>query len=196
MSAVVAAIDWDVWRAEYDTMSFADQQAFYQRVADLHPEQRSANIPRAHAAFDGIGGEDLTVVELGGWDGTLAASMLTRGDVCGWTNFDIVGVPQRCARLEYHLIVLDDHLWNVYEPFGDVFVATHTIEHLKARELKLLFDCLRVDWIYLEAPLDDGPRDWAGYPGSHVLEIGWDGVNDLLSERGWVALGGGLWGRG
>jgi len=33
--SVALDLDWDVWREQYDTMTFADQQQFYLRVAAL-----------------------------------------------------------------------------------------------------------------------------------------------------------------
>lgn len=186
MSAVAEKIDWDAWRSAYDMLTFADQQELYELVSWLHPKQESFDKVAAHRAFDAIGGVDLEVVELGGWNGQLADNMLARGDVKLWMNYDIADVPQACDDPRYRLEVLTDYFWNGPPVTGDVFIACHTIEHLKARELKQLFALLETRWVYLEAPLHDGPRDWTGYEGSHILEIGWNGVLDLLEEFGYV----------
>jgi hypothetical protein len=149
----------------------------------------------AHEAFNRMHAK--TVVELGGWNGRLAASMLARPDVRFWTNYDLVKVPQACALPGYRLIVLDDYLWNRKTPVrADAFVACHTIEHLKAHELDKLIGCLDVKWVYLEAPLEDGPRDWTDYSGSHILEIGWDGVGEIMDAHGYDLVMSGLWHRG
>jgi hypothetical protein len=191
-TATAAKIDWDAWRADYDTMTFADQQAFYAQVAELHPRQESFDLEKANEAFDKIGGSNLIVVELGGWDGRLARDMLARTDIATWENWDIADLPQVCTRENYRRELLDDYLWTT--PIdGDVFVACHTIEHLKARELQKLFAKLRTSWVYLEAPLSDDGTDWTGYPGSHILEIGWEGVNELLSAWDYHPVHPGLW---
>jgi hypothetical protein len=190
-------IDWDKWRVDYDRMTFADQQEFYKLVAELHPHQQSFDPAAINEAFDVIKGHDMDVVELGGWDGRLASSMLGRDDILFWENVDLVEVPQVCSHPAYRLRVLKRPAWDDLL-VGDVFVACHTIEHLKARELALLFDCIRADWIYLEAPLEQGGHDWKGYKGSHILEIGWEEIRDMLDVRGYSWAGGsytsGLWG--
>ena len=182
-------IDWDQWRREHHNLTFADQQAFYQRVAELYPHQQSFDALVCHEAFDRIADEDLDIVELGGWDGALASSMLTRPDISRWTNYDLVEVPQVCRHPAYRLAILEDYLWSGDPIKADVFVACHTIEHLTSEELEKLFDWLRVKYVYLEAPLKLEPYDWTGYPGSHILEIGWNEVAEMLKSRkyGWVA---------
>ena len=186
-------IDWDEWRREHANLTFADQQAFYSRVAEHYPHQQSFDAVAAHDVFDFIPEERLDVVELGGWDGALAAIMLSRSDISRWTNYDLVEVPQVCRHANYRLELLRDYLWNQEPVRGDVFVACHTIEHLTARELELLFSVLLVPYVYLQSPLKFEPVDWAGYPGSHILEIGWNGVAELLQVCGFVCVGPGLW---
>ena len=131
---------------ELRLFSFDDQQRFYRLVADLYPVQQSFDPLLATNAFDAIHGADLNVVELGGWDGKLAQNMLHRTDVATWTNYDLVEVPTACSQPGYQMVVLEDYLWT--NPIrGDVFVATHMIEHIRFRELLDLFDALRVSWV-------------------------------------------------
>jgi len=189
-------LDWDAWRAGYDEMTFADQQAFYREVAELYPLQESANVCMAHDAFDLIEQEHLTVIELGGWNGRLASQMLARGDIAIWFNFDLVDVPQAISSAEprYNQVVLDDWFWAERRK-ADVFVAAHTIEHLSAAHLRQLIACLDVSWVYLEAPLEAGPRDWTGYAGSHILDIGWEGVGGIMLANGYKPVAENLWER-
>jgi hypothetical protein len=189
-------IDWDAWRSEHASMSFADQQEFYGEVAVAHPHQQNFDLAHAHATFDHISGLSQDVIELGGWDGALAEAMLDRVDIARWTNYDLVEVPQVCQREDYHLRILDDYLWNEGAVKADVFVACHTIEHLTAAELEQLFDVLRVRFIYLQAPIaKQSGQTWSRYFGSHILEIGWDAIDALLLARGYVVVGENLWGR-
>jgi len=166
-------------------MTFADQQEFYRVVAIEHPEQQHFNTNAAISAFEQIDEPSFTVVELGGWDGALAYHLLDRFPILRWINYDIVSVePQVCIDRRYHPVELDDWFWNERRT-ADVFVATHMIEHITDRELGELFDCLDVDWIYLEAPLLIDGQKWYGYRGSHILELGWKDVVAMLYERGY-----------
>jgi len=188
-------LDWDGWRAGYDEMTFGEMRDFYREVAALYPLQESANVCMAQEAFNLIDFPYKHVVELGGWNGRLAATMLQRNDVMFWENYDIVKVPQACANVSYRLRVLDDYLWNKPPVHADVFVACHTIEHIKARELNALIGNLRTRWVYLEAPLEYGPRDWTGYAGSHILEVGWEGVSAIMLYHGYRPIAENLWER-
>ena len=175
------AIDWNAWREGYEDMSFEDMQAFYEEVAERHPVQQSFAADSAETAFDLIGGKGrLHVVELGGWNGRLAAHMLERGGIGHWRNFDIVDVPQVCTHPDYSRVVLEDWFWKGPWRVGDVFVATHTIEHLSAEHLAALLRTVHTHWIYLESPLAWEPTDWTNYPGSHKLEVGWQGVEEMI----------------
>jgi hypothetical protein len=197
-------IDWDAWRSEHASMTFADQQEFYGSVAVAHPHQQCFDLPHARSTFDHISGligflppdwPGLNVIELGGWDGALADALVSRDDISSWTNYDLAEVPQVCTSTKYRLEVLSDYFWNrnlTYVP--DVFVACHTIEHLTGAELEQLFDVLQVKFIYLQAPIvKQSGQTWNGYVGSHILELGWDAIDELLVARGYVVCGPHLW---
>jgi len=182
------AIDWDQWRAEYAELSFAEQQAFYRQVAIAHPEQQHFDLDAAVEAFKLVDEDSFTVAELGGWDGALAGELIARFPILRWINWDIVAVePQVCVDHRYFAVELDDWFWSERQS-ADVFVATHMIEHIRASELEELFDCLDVGYIYLEAPLTNEGQQWAGYRGSHILELGWREVTKLLTDRGYEPI--------
>lgn len=72
-------------------------------------------------------------------------------------------------------------------PQAKVFVASHTIEHMRWRELKSLFNNLpaSVKYIGLQSPLkDNGGSNWRNYDGSHILEVGWDSIIAYLDLLG------------
>jgi hypothetical protein len=170
--------NFDRWREEYDSLSFEDQQEAYEHVARMFPNQRSFDVVEARKFIARY--QPKTVVELGGWDDALANSL---GAFRSWTNYDLVEVPQACAAFWYELVVLQRPFWeDDYE--ADAFVATHTIEHLRARELESLVQRLRVKACLIEAPLRSGPTDWKGYRGTHILEVGWEGVDAIFANSG------------
>lgn len=180
-------LDWDAWRAEYDAMTYQDQQAFYDEVFDTYPVQR---------AYDPllVGGlltltRPKTVLEFGGWTGDLARDLLPGMPwIESWTNVD-------CSRKALAASVCDDPryrprlaecwLWEE-EWSADFVVASHVIEHIRAKELAQLLRSVKCRALYLEAPLRMEPTDWSGYAGSHILEIGWAGVDGLAGLAGYV----------
>lgn len=177
-------IDWDLWRADYDTMSWRDQLAFYAMVERLHPDQRfySADSVREFLRRSGAA----SVLEIGGWKGELAAEV---GPTARWLNIEIFpnailhGPPGDW----YRVMVPSDFIWNVGLPQGyDVLIMSHTVEHIRARELEKIIEQFNGDWVYIEAPLHEAGRDWHGYGGTHVLEIGWPEVDAILSRNGFV----------
>jgi hypothetical protein len=187
------SINFDLWRENYDSLTFEDQCRFYDWVAEKYPDQAEYNAePIRYALYratEEIG--PLYVMEIGGWDGALAAETLDGLDdtrIAAWTNYDIAQmalvrgswIPDR-----YRPVLLKDFPWNYSFPNRhNVFVATHFIEHIKAHELLKLFFALKqsIKYIVLQAPIEDSVihKDWSGYTGSHILEIGWSQVYDML----------------
>jgi hypothetical protein len=183
MSELLAlAEDFDQWRARYDDLSFDEQKQIYERIRELYPNQRHATLERAYPFFDRYKPE--TVVELGGWDGWLATCALGQHpEIKRWWNYDLVEVPQTCIDKRYALKVLERPFWAHYRA-ADAFVATHTIEHVKAVELEKIVDSLTVECCLIEAPIERRPRTWEGYCGTHVLEVGWDAVDEMFEKQG------------
>lgn len=181
---IATEFDFDAWRAGYDHMTFEQQKSCYEEMAELYPCQRSFDLYQAAMFFQRY--RPKTVVELGGWDGALASSCCSKRMI-SWRNYDIVAVPQVCLQPAYELVVLNRPLWEFDAVTADAFVATHTIEHLRARELEELVPKLKVKACLIEAPLREVPTDWTGYFGSHILEVGWDGVDALFVAQGFTA---------
>lgn len=135
--------------------------------------------------------EDWDVLEFGGWRGAMAASVLSEFPMLGsWTNYDICPsamMDSDCSDPRYECKVMGDFLWETPSPKeADIFTSSHAIEHLTAEHLSLLFNWLpkSIDWMYLCAPIKDDCTDetWQDYGGTHILEIGWKQVVELLPD--------------
>ncbi len=180
-------IDLDQWRAHYAASTYAEQTAFYADIFRLYPQQKHHSIDHVAAAFDRYAPQ--TVVELGGWDGELAAQMLAkRPDIESWVNVEI-SRPAVQSTLEqmdprYSAPELDDWYWTK-EWSADLFLASHCIEHLTADDLDRTLRATSAKQLFLDAPLADGPTDWHGYLGTHILEVGWRGVDELCAGYGY-----------
>lgn len=173
---------FDEWRARYDTLTFHEHQQINAEWAVLYPEQRSFATDKV-AVFLGERAHG-SVVELGGWDGQLAALMLHRfPDIETWVNYDITpNVPQACNDPRYERVVLDDWPW-LRDARGDVLVASHVFEHMRAAQVTLLLDRWDVDAVYVDAPVNGGV--WDGYHGSHILELDVPGLLGLVADCGY-----------
>src|SRR4051794_15438819 len=81
-------IDCDEWRRNYASWTLAEHRAFYSRVWAEFPDQSHHD---AQIVADTIlSYAPRTVVELGGWDGSLAVAMLDAfPGVERWTNVEI-----------------------------------------------------------------------------------------------------------
>src|SRR3990167_2181427 len=120
-----------------------------------------------------------------------------------WGNIDIapkLAAMQVCRDTRYIFTIAPDWVWDAKvrevwkEAMDDEFdtvVATHVIEHLPLKQFQAFVDWVTattgVKTLYLEAPLAEGPTDWTGYPGSHILPIGWSEVRKMLDLSGWKA---------
>lgn len=186
-------VDFNRWREAYDAMSYADHVAFYDTVWERYPSQQHFDADSASRFFDLY--SPRRVVEVGGWQGELADRMLASNPcIQDWTNYEICrgavdhSVPKD---VRYAAVALDDWVWNrpwLFEGV-DTLVASHVIEHMRARDLEALVGCLDdVQHAFIASPLSGYPASWEGYNGSHILEIGWDGVDEIMSRRGFALL--------
>lgn len=160
--------EFDTYRLNYDHLSFDAHQDLYQRIAQVYPEQsfwsaESCGEFLAHY-------KPRTVLELGGWDGGLAAAALPDAPfVTGWTNFDLVDVPQVCSDQRYTSLVLSDWAWSA-ELRGDAFIASHILEHLNIRHLQELLAALKCPTVFVAVPFHEGEAtNWMGSETTHVL---------------------------
>ena len=178
------SIDWDAWRRDYDDMSFQQHQAFNQMVALQHPVQQHWNADACARFLDDR--RPWTVLEIGGWDGSLAAAML---DQCAWihawTMYDITDVPQVCTDDRYWPVVLTCWPWHKHLR-GDALVLSHVVEHMRVAQLERLIKRFSGDAVYIDAPLPDVNPSWEGYEGTHILEVGALELASLLAVHGYA----------
>lgn len=194
----------DRWRANYRTMAYAEHQNAYDEILSAHPKQAGWDAEALIERMISIGAVHgpLKVLEFGGWRGGLAHEIFKASDFMGtkgtfeiesWANVEITPLAHEeveCDDPRYSVFVPDRFLWELQMDFGaNLFVSSHTIEHITAEHLEKLFRWLSPDikYMFLQAPLPHSciNNTWEGYGGTHILEVGWIQVTEMLSRMGW-----------
>lgn len=193
-------INFDAWRHNYDGMSYPEHVEFYRQAAEAYPEQVHFNEAAVRSFLESVAGN---VLEIGGWKGELAAAVLPdHPAITVWLNVEIA--PQAvsesvCTDSRYSVVVPDTFLWDSdidLSPYPTM-IASHVIEHMKvAHVVKLLDHIPAVAKLYIDAPLAAEPQAWGGGESAHIIEIGWQGLMDMLAGYGFHGVGGaqGRWG--
>ena len=181
--------DFDAWRTRYDAMTYADHVRTYSELWKLFPVQQHFDGHALGLFLDQTSPE--RVLEVGGWDGELAAVMLA---TCPWiTTWDNVEIcleardASICFDKRYRAVSGDRFLWEMEGPFDyDALVMSHSAEHMRWTELRALLEKISCRAVYLAAPLptDGSDPDWKGYPGTHILEVGWNIIGGKLVSQG------------
>lgn len=191
------ATDFDRWREAYDRSSYRDQVEFYARVAAAYPDQRvfSAEAARRFVAE----AKPRRVLELGGWKGELAETILSDAlrdpPINEWLNIEIAPqvIEERvCFDPRYQVEIPDDFFWRLDRDWSrfDTFIASHVLEHLKAVEVGWVLGKIQhVKHLYVDAPLPELASMWAGGLSSHILEIGWGELDAMIRGHGFLQVG-------
>lgn len=190
------SFDFDAWRANYDAMTYQDHQRIYSQLWNLYPVQQH---------FDGAACEQFLVhetcghvLEVGGWNGELAAWIMSRNPsayIASWTNIEICREAADASVAidgPYNWIVPGVPVWDLQiKGLFDTLVMSHSAEHMRWSELQATVRNLPyLRAIYLASPLpeDGSAPDWNHYPGTHILEVGWDVIDADLQARGFQMM--------
>lgn len=184
-------ISWDEWRNSYDDLSYNDHLEYYNQIYEKFPKQNHCTISKADLFFSAIS-EPIKVLEIGGWNGAVADYMLENFScIKHWTNYEICQSAISRGRVHsarYMSLIPQTFIWDIKEiPEADVFFASHTLEHMKAKQVELLISRLiTINRMYIEAPIPDSSTNtsWLGYSGTHILEIGWKQLETMLQSFG------------
>jgi hypothetical protein len=163
----------------------ADQKRWHAQVWEEYPNQSHFSAEPLAAAIEKY--RPRTVVELGGWDGEAAVTMLERFPfILNWTNIEICTEATQNGRKDPRYHPLSPAFWYWERKWtAEMFVGAHVIEHLSADHLGRVIDATDAPVFYAEAPIGAQPIDWSGWSALHRLEVGWNGVTALFAERGY-----------
>ena len=134
----------------------------------------------------------LEVVELGCHQGNLAKTMLGQFDIKyikSWVGYDICKAALARSVVKdkrYTAVSLSDWFYNTDLPSFNVFVSTHTFEHMDLDEIEKTFAHISqlAKYLILEIPISEAGQDFKGYRGAHVLTSGRQVIRDLITKHG------------
>lgn len=176
--------NWDKWRELYDQLSFHEHQLFYNILESLYPEQKHFDLEFAKRVFEEVKPKHVT--EAGGWKGELANELFNSSGVWTWFIYELCDAAKaKCITNEIcYMDVFCFDWWNYEIIPGDLFLATHFIEHLSDVHFESLASNLEFPYVYFESPLSWEGQDWKGYNGTHKLTYGWKKVIEVMSSNG------------
>lgn len=181
------------WRELYDDLTNEEQRDFANECEERFPTQTHFTKSNFETLF--AGRKNVSVLEVGGWKGELAEHCISNYDIKYWRNIEFCTEAVRkgfknsdkyiavCPNEFDWFLQLEMNLGLLY----DVFVCTHTIEHLSDDHLMaLLSHVSHIPTILLEAPITDDGEDFHDYFGTHKLASGWNWITGLMIARGYT----------
>ena len=176
----------------YDSLTFNDVKKLYGEWYRKYPTQNRYNDVFFLSCFKTITselGEHIKVLELGGFEGNLAFTMLLKHPQLEWLNVEITQYDTYplLPAYDYKEHILKKQIWEEPIPIEDynVFTSSDTIEHLSNQQLKELLNRLiksKVQYIILQTPIKPQGQTWKHYNGAHLLTLGSNQIKNLLKE--------------
>ena len=193
---------FNLWREYYDKLTFNQHKDIVNHWNDGFLLERSAHPSFFVWAFRRLtkAGMDLSearIAELGPADGWLAYNCLTKIRFKSWTGYDISRLMvertlPEAKGLGFTNTELHKQFWGTNVEEFDIFVSSHTIEHLSNNHFKelLKFVSSRADSLILEIYVKGNRTDWENYGGSHILTFDRTDIDKMIKSRGFVPVGG------
>jgi hypothetical protein len=182
--------NWDTWREHYDLLSINDLILINMGIDVFIREQVCKTHKAILMVLNEVDSNDLSVVELGCYRGSLANGVLKKNSkIKSWSGYDInyyaVDNPI-CEDGRYTSIKMTDWFYNIDFVLGaNTFISTSTLEHHNREQFFKILNKLeksQIEYIILGLPIDT--RGWWGSSGSHVLDMGRVEITQALEDTG------------
>lgn len=176
--------NWEPYREYYNKLNFPDIVWLQMKAMEIYDRVHGKMWLRTAAynekfileAFQEVfreASKPSIVLEFGAWNGKLADTVLKyySNFIMRWHGTDIAPVVvtnNLCKHPTYNPIVLLGQLYDVNLPPHDIFVCSHTLEHLSWEEVQKVLKWQRAKYLVLETPLRE---NLDGYEGGHVLDV-------------------------
>lgn len=188
--------NWDFYRDNYIAGKYSHQDLINinNQLYTKIPEQVYFHPAWVRWFFQNFQ-ETIRVMELGCYRGELAQQMmLIHSQIVRWTGFDICKLAlmdEVVQQDQFHPIFLEQPVWTHPFELHDIFVSTHTLEHMTWDEVVKVFDRIQESEIYgvhLELPVREEGKVWRGGGSTHVLIKGRQHIRDWFIRNGWNVL--------
>lgn len=176
--------------------SFKERQEYYaERWSGIYPYSWKRHYNQIIAIFKLLQFSKIrTVVELGCNDGALAVQTLTEVEYpLWWTGYDFIEAPIKRSKTHPHYkpYLLDRWLWEMddVQPF-DVFLSSHTIEHIYPEDVEALVDWLspRAKYLIVAAPMGRLSTQQSKKQYMHIMNEGYIWMSDVLHKHGFKSI--------
>lgn len=196
--------EFDRYREAYYCMTFEERKRLHEKWLRQYPYQKRFNQQWVLGCFKGVvyslSRNDFKVVELGGFDGSLALEVLKRYPRLRWLNIEVIKhkMVAGLEKYKYREHELSKQLWEEGLDLTkyDVFVASHVLEHIADYEFKKLLAFLnanQIEFLIMDIPIAPNGQTWDGYNGSHVLQLGSNQVKAFLAASHVLVKEEGAW---
>lgn len=193
--------NFDDYRQYYSSLSFKDLKSIIDILDHTWPHQCLFDLSRIKSIFTLIESHSpgaINIIELGCHEGHLAKQILHNVpgySIQSWRGYDLnLRALQRSSSIvddhRFSNCDLEDWFYNIELPDFNLFVSTHTLEHMNMQEVTRVFDHIYKKALYLilEIPIKENGQDWRGYKGTHVLKEGRKVIRQLLSDQGYTCF--------
>lgn len=184
--------DWNTFREMYCDLSFCDRELISGELDKLFPQQTHYRLDRFMDMFKLVNVKNPNVIELGCNQGQLARACLKRlPNIKYWTGYDFEAPIKRnvVKYARYEARSLKDWFHNIEIENPDVFVCSHTIEHMSNDEAEKTFNHVRdANYLMLEIPVKPEGQNWYNYRGTHVLKYGQKDIHAMLLGLGFKLI--------
>lgn len=186
--------DFEKFRQEYQTLSFKEKQDFsskMQRIWEQHCSRPTFFLSCLKTIMEKLNRSDVKVLELGCYDGSLALEVLKKHHNITWVGYDFSLVAQAKVKAElshfkFSFVLLHTYFYQiaVTTEQPDVFFTSHTLEHMRLREVLAILDKTA------DTKFQVHTIDWVrGGLNTHVLESdSYAKIKKHLRNLGYIIL--------
>lgn len=191
----MSSIAFDYWRTNYNSLGVKEHSDIYDLSYSKDPTHASFS-GRAVRVFLNQTGGNPHVAEIGGRNGALAKVALeSTPTIKKWTNYEICGAAV-CADIvndsRYETKLMTDFKWWRQEKIeGDILIMSHFIEHISDEDLTFLISLIpsNIIGVHVQSPIAmQGPNNWKGFNGAHILSMGWLEVNNEFVKNSFRSI--------